>query len=106
MSFAEREFELIKIQDDGLPLRDHLMNLWRQTKEQPELLATQPPLPSGAEHVWGWFCEAHACRNSPNSRITGQALQAIEWMLGVEMELWERTAIRHLDALYLKVYND
>jgi len=103
--FAEREFILSEQQQDGATTRDHLKILWKNSGHQPELLATAPPLPQAAAHIWGWFCEARA--DAPQGqRITAQVLQSIEWATGARFELWERQALRRLDQLFFKVKND
>jgi hypothetical protein len=75
------------------------------TGTEDPLLATAPPLPPAAAHVWRWFCEAQSTCKA-DERITAQLLQSVAWFLGVEMALWERLAIRRLDLLLFKVRND
>ena len=100
MAFAEREFELSEV-EEGATIREHLLKLKKDTGVAHDLLTTAPALPQGAAHVWAWFCEI---RNATpkGQRITGTIMRDTQWMLGIEMELWERSAIRRLDSLFIR----
>lgn len=81
------------------------MSLWRQTKEQPEQLANAPTLPELAEHVWGWFLELRNEQGSNGmapSRIGSQAMRDWCWATGNTLALWERRAIRAVDAAWIE----
>ena len=108
MSFAESEFALGKLQEDKATLRDHLKALWRQTGVKPRELAEAPDLPPLAAHLWGWFLDLDSERGTNGmtaSRITSGAMRDWCWATGNRPELWERTALRKLDALWLKEQN-
>lgn len=81
------------------------MSLWRQTREQPELLAEAPELPPLAAHVWMWFCELANERENNGmgvSRITSRNMLDWCWASGNTLELWERRAIRAIDNAFMK----
>lgn len=70
----------------------------------PEELQDAPPLPYLTAHIWGWFCELHGSRNydmnGNPSRITASEMRDLRWANGIEIEIWERRALRNLDTVY------
>lgn len=57
-------------------------------------------LPQLATHVWIWFCDMSRDRQYPE-RITPEIMRDFEWIMDIEMEAWERKAIRRLDQSYI-----
>ena len=105
MAFAESEIRLGKQQDDGATLRDHLTSLWRQTGVKPQALEDAPALSPLVAHLWAWFVDLNGEREQSEmsvNRITSGALRDWCWATGNRPELWERTALRMLDRLWLK----
>ena len=103
MEYALLEFSLNELQGDNKPLREHLNNIWRQTGRKPPKLEDSP-LPPLAKHVWEYFVDLHNERMSinPKSMITSTHMRDWCWLNEVELELWERLAIKKLDAAWLK----
>ena len=104
LAFAEAEIRLGKRQEDKATLREHLTSMWRQSGVKPEALNV-PPLPPLAAHLWVWFVDLDSERGTNGmgaSRITSGAIRDWSWATGNQLELWERTALRKLDALWLK----
>jgi hypothetical protein len=101
LAFAESEFRLSTPQEDGATLRDHLKSIHRQTRIMPEELM-QPDLPDAAAHLWGYFAELSQDRMTPigPQRITPAMLRDFQWMHGVQLDLWERRALRAIDQAF------
>lgn len=73
----------------------------------PEALANAPELPSVAAHVWRYFTELHAERGENGmgaARITATTMKDWCWATGTDLELWERVAIRRIDAVWFEVH--
>ena len=71
----------------------------------PQQLADIPELPRLAVHVWSWFLELDSSRgNSGFSHfpITYADLKAWQEMTRIRLEPWEVSALRRLDAAYIK----
>lgn len=103
VTFAQSEFKLSVLQEDGKPLRDHLGVLWRQSGECPKELAEAPPLPELAAHVWTWFLELHVDREYAKGEPRPiRSREFIDWMTltGARPAPWEIRAIRAVDAAW------
>lgn len=65
-------------------------------------LASPPPLPEHARHVWNWFADLSATSRPAGAfsiaRIPRLEIQAWERDEGVRLQRWERRAILTLDA--------
>jgi hypothetical protein len=62
-------------------------------------------LPLQAEHIWRWFCELDASRQSGGfgpSPITYQDIDAYRRLTGEVMQAWEVRAIRAVDDAVLQ----
>lgn len=64
----------------------------------PDILADAVPIPEAGAHVWGYFCELN--REAAGGRITSTMMKDFAWSSGIDLELWERKAIKRLDAAY------
>lgn len=96
------------MQEDGKPLRDHLNSLWRQTGVQPQLLEEAPALPPLVSHLWEWFldlCNERENNGMAISRISSRAIRDWCWASGNQTEVWERKALRRLDAAWVRAQN-
>lgn len=86
------------------------MSLWKQTGEQPQLLAEAPELPVLAAHLWRWFLDLNSTERmdggmSPG-RITSGILRDWCWATGNNPALWERLALRRLDSLWIRLHQN
>ena len=90
-------------QDDGATLRDHLNSLWRQSGVKPQQLEEAVDLHPLGAHVWICFAELNNERGSNGitaDRITARQMIDWCWATGSTLELWERRAIRAIDAAW------
>ena len=95
-------------QEDGVPLRDHLESLWRQTGKKPRLLEDAPELPDTISYLWQYFLDLHSER--PNNGFSPGRLTATvikDWceVFMVHLEYWEIKAIREVDSLWISMQN-
>lgn len=107
MAFVQSELELGARQVDGLPLREHLENAYRQTGILPDMLANAPACPPGCADLWRDFMALHTTRGSGGMGapdcISWPALDAYQRINGVRFEPWQIDALRQADAAYLTV---
>jgi len=85
-------------------LRAQLESVWRQTGKQPRQLAELPELPPLAKHLWVWFVDMNNSEREVGmdvSRITASSMIAWQWATGNTLELWERKALRAIDAAWI-----
>jgi len=81
------------------------MSLWRQTGNQPEALKRAPKLSPLVSHLWAWFVDLNSERGNNGMqamRITSGMMKDWCWATGNNPALWERTALRRLDALWMR----
>lgn len=104
--FAASEFRLSKRRKDGTTLRDHLLAAYRQSGIMPQELADAPTCPQSASHVWMWFLELSATRQTSGFSVSPISYGEVEaWasLTGTITEPWEVTAIRAIDLEFVKV---
>jgi hypothetical protein len=102
--FAAAQFELSAVQDDGEPLREHLMAAWRQTGKMPKQLEDAPPLPDHCEAIWRTFLELHAGRGNTGfgpARLAYNDFDGYQRVTGQRLSAWEIAMIRSADSAYL-----
>lgn len=103
LAYADSEFTLSEPQSDGIPLRAHLENIAKHSKELPEELANAVERPELIFYLWEWYCELSAERMRPGqmpSRISAESMKALEWYHCIKLEPWEKKALRMLDNLF------
>lgn len=83
MAFAAHEIKLSARQQDGAPLRQHLLAVAQATGLRPPEL-DGPLLPPSLAHVWAWWRELASARPS-----TGMGPGAIGW---ADIAYWSRLA--------------
>jgi len=107
VEFAEHEFELNQVDQNGIALRDHLEQVERQTGVRPKEL-DGPEFPYLLEYIWSAFLSLNSLRtvgmNGPNpislveikywSELTENPLSAFD----VEL-------IKRLDNAYIRTYH-
>lgn len=99
MDYARNEFELMVLQGDGLPLRDHLASAARSTGQPEPRLHRE--LPEAWAHVWAWFTALSNRRVRPQP-ITFEAISAWRTLTGAAPTPREVAAIVALDDLFRK----
>ncbi len=104
-AFAEHEFRLSQVGQDGVSLRETLAVIERRTGVMPAEGINPCTLPPVCEHVWSWFLQLNQERpvgdmGGPRA-LTSSCLVA--WMALEQIRLapWEVAAIRRLDQVAL-----
>jgi hypothetical protein len=93
---------------DGVPQREHLLEVERQTGLTP--LALQgPEFPELLDHVWSAFLSLNRTRgqgfNGPLS-ISYQEIKSWQELTGVNLLPWEIDVVIRLDTIFLRVLSD
>lgn len=104
VSFGKRQFELNARQKDGATLRDHLKVAWNASGIKPEQLDYEE-LQENVQYLWSWFIDLDYYRGSSMNGvnpITPTLIKDWCWMNDVELEYFERMAIKRLDVEYMK----
>lgn len=108
IAYGEHEFKLLKRQDDGATLRDHLLAAERAGATVPELEG--PPLPACLAYLWAWFVELSSARGGTGmggvNPIGYQELAAWAGLRGISPTPFELEAIRRLDEALLRSQAD
>lgn len=97
--------------DDGVPLRIHLMSLWRQDGYAPEKMPEQldvPECPEGMQYLMGYFAEMNKRRGSNGWGFNPLSFGDLEaWARSRNISLlpFERAALDGLEAVFLKIHN-
>lgn len=103
---------MAEIQEDGLPLRDHLektaYSAIMPNREAAARLANIPEMPteSPAVTLWGDFMLLHSRRpwnEVGPQRLTLEAIQHLRTVRRIELEPWEVDAIQLLDDEFFAV---
>jgi hypothetical protein len=85
--------------------RQHLEAAAKQGDPEAEWeLASQPPLPVGMDHVWGYFMDLHQTRPAGGfgpGRIPRTEIAAWQDQEGIALQPWEIRAITVLDAAWI-----
>lgn len=112
LEFARAEFEMAEIQDDGLPLRDHLeksaYSPIMPNREAAARLAAIPDMPTEGPAValWADFMLMHSRRSWSESgplRLDFGAIQNFQTVQSIQLEKWEIDAILLLDDEFFAV---
>ena len=77
------------------------MKHWKLSGVKPKELADAPEFPVCGMQVWTYFVDLCRERVDAKSRITASAVRDWCWVTGIELELWERKAIRALDITWV-----
>jgi hypothetical protein len=109
IAYAEHEFRLEAVREDGASLADHLASAQRQLaaigKKLPKPAAESPQCPPELLYLLGWFRDLHAGRGSngvvPNRLTPSDILDGIWLYHRVVPEPWEARALRALDAVWV-----
>jgi len=106
--YAEWDFKLAIPDNEGIPEREHLKQVEKQTGKTPlQLIA--PEFPMEIEHVWAYFLELSSTRPIGYSGplpITYQEIAAWKELTDTPLSPWEVEAIKRLDRIYVKVVNN
>ena len=93
---------------DGVPQREHLLEVERQIGQTP--LALQgPEFPELLDHVWSAFLSLNRTRGqgfSGPASITYQDIKTWQEVTGHRLLPWEVDVVIRLDTLFLKVVSD
>lgn len=103
-AYAVSQFELSAIQDDGKPLREHLLSIQRQTGKTPAALANAPSLPVELGQLWADFVDLHSSRGSTGfgpARIMFSDIDAWMRVTGNRLAAWQIAAIRKADDAFM-----
>ena len=106
MAFAAHQFKLSARQEDGAPLRDHLLASERASGKPHPMLADAPELPECLEPLWGDFLHLHHTRAptmSGAAAISDVQIDAFQRVRRVRLEYWELAIIDAADRAYFEV---
>lgn len=90
-------------------MRDHLEGMIARAKgdrrDKLLLKLAGPPLPSGAECIWSWFCDLAAGRGGGfgPAAISWMEVAAWQTLRRTQLADWELDLIRALDNAYLRI---
>ena len=85
----------------------HLESLQRQTGEVPDLLADAVPEPEFTGYLWGYYCLIRQGIDRKAARpIAAQDVQDFCWFYAVQLDLWERIALKQIDAAFMETLSD
>lgn len=89
-------------QPDGTTVRQNLEAVARNTGKRPAAL-DGPALPDAARHVWDWYCDLSAARQSGFSTnpISYHEMAAYFALRRERPAQWELIVLRRLDNLFL-----
>jgi hypothetical protein len=90
---------------DGVPQREHLLEVERQTGRTP-LALEGPDFPELLDHVWSAFLSLNTSRGQGYSGplpLNYQEIESWKRLTGSLLSPWEVKAIMRLDAIYLRV---
>jgi hypothetical protein len=72
-------------------------------------LADAPELDSELMYLWHWFIDMNNTERGNGAmgieRISSTAMMSWQWATGNDLELWERKAIRCMDAAWIAAQN-
>lgn len=110
IAFAEYQFWLSRPEEDGEPLREHLLAGERQGHEPSRrYLREGPCLPAGGEGLWAKFLRLHNRRGGGAmgpGLITWQDIDAFQAVTGFVLLGFEVEMIEALDNAWIKISND
>jgi len=101
-------FRLGRRRQDGSTERDHLLAHERATGERPPELDV-PPVPPGAQAIWGAFCDLSAARPPAAAGVAPFALSEIcAWqsLHGVVLSPWEVDTLLAIDRAALAAVSE
>jgi len=68
----------------------------------PEMLANAVPEPEIGGHVWEYYCQIRKGMAAKDVQpMRAQDVQDFCWFYGVSLELWERIALKRIDAVFM-----
>jgi len=106
VDYARAEAELSAIVEGTKEtLRMQLENVYRQTGKKPRQLIDAPELPECGRYLWMWFVDMNNSEREVSmtvSRITASSMIAWQWATGNILALWERKALRAIDAVWIE----
>ena len=103
VEYAEWQFELGRVDENGISLKKHLEQIYKSTKVKPEQLEA-PAFPESVRHVWQWFTELHEARPRTGmgvSPLLFSEIQAWSAMTGSVPTPWELGVIKSIDRAYM-----
>lgn len=103
--WAEHEFSLSKSDDKGITRREHLEQVKKATKRDPEGLENPHEFPKLLNLVWSFFIQLSQSRTAgfsgPNP-ITYTEIQAWANLTQTRLNPYDVGIIKRLDSIYLK----
>lgn len=106
--YAEWDFKLAIPDKDGVPEREHLRQVERQTGRVP-LPLISPEFPLEIQYLWSLFLELSGTRSQGHSGplpISYQEILAWRELTGNEISPWEIEVIKRIDKIYVKVVSN
>ena len=108
VEYAESQFKLHAVRDDGSTLKDHLEKIPfdKLTQEDQDMLAG-PEFPSGFQYIWEWYMELSAGRSGGGlgpSNLTYEGIMAWKTLSCREVSSWEIDTIKMIDAVFLRTH--
>jgi hypothetical protein len=84
-----------------------LESIKRQTGIVPDELADAVPAPEYGLYLWEYYCQIRSLIDSKTRKaMTAQDVQDFCWFYAVELELWERIALRRIDLAFMGADSD
>jgi hypothetical protein len=108
VDYAEWDFKLAIPDKDGVPEREHLRQVEKQTGRTP-LALISPEFPVELEYLWDYFLELSATRPQGYSgplSITYQEIAAWKDLTGKIVTPMDVEVIKRLDQTYLRVVSN
>jgi len=108
LSWAEFEFELNQTDDQGIPKREHLQQVERQTGFTPKALDNPTEFPSLLMYIWSAFCSLNSARTAgfsgPNP-ITYTEIKAWKELTDTPLGPWDIQVLKRLDQVFIRTTN-
>ena len=106
VEWAEHQFKLNKPDQNGIPERDHLEQVYKQTGRMPKGLEEPVKFPILLSHVWSAFLRLNSSRSigfsGPNA-ITYLDIKAFMEVTDTPLSAKDVDAIKELDNTYMRV---
>lgn len=84
-----------------VPLKKHLLQVWKATKKKPKELEDQPPLPYETAHLWSWYLELNT-----KETLTFSEIEAWSRLTCKTVTAQEAEALKRLDNIYWSIINE
>jgi hypothetical protein len=107
ITYAEAQFRLDRLQEDGRTFRVHLQQVERQRGKPLPELHPEPP-PRSVVYIWEWFIDLSLSRGGDlmTSAVPYSEISAWASLTGQRPTAWEVSILRRIDIAYLKARRD